>query len=195
MTDIQLKMTGTCPLLVHNARLSNPLDPMAKAIKKISAKRSKTDEDYAEMARLEFLGGLYHDPEQGPYMPGDNVYRALLDAARKRKLGPKVQTGVIVLSNVNPLEYKGPREPDELWADESFRHQASVKVNNARVIRTRPVFAEWATSAIVYVDTQIMDLTDFEQIVEIAGSLIGLGNWRPRFGRFEGQVTVIPDNA
>jgi hypothetical protein len=193
--DIKLDVTGTCPLLVHNARLSNPLDPIAKSIKKISAKRSKTDDDYAEMAHAEFLGGLYHDSEQGPYMPGDNIYRALLDAARKRKLGPKVQTGVIVLSNVNPLVYKGPRDPEALWADESFRHQASVKVNNARVIRTRPIFHDWATSAIIYVDTQIIDLGDFEQIVDIAGSLIGLGNWRPRYGRFAGSVTVIPDNA
>lgn len=190
--DIKLDIKGVCPMLMHNARLSNPLDPIARDIKKISAKRNKSEDDYMEMARLEFHGGLYYDPESGPYMPADNIYRACLDAARKRKLGPKVETGVIVLSNVNPVDYTGPREPDALWNETAFRHQHSVKVNKARVIRTRPVFHEWATSAIVYLDTQIIDLADFKQIVEIAGSLVGLGNWRPRYGRFEGEVTVIP---
>ncbi len=189
--DLQLDITGTTPLLMHNARLSNPLDPMARAMKKVSAKRNKAEDDHEELAHLEFLGSLYADADAGPYIPADNIFRALVDAGRKRKLGVKVTSGVIVTSNVNPLAYKGPRDPEDLWRDGSFTHQASAKVGQVRVIRTRPQFIKWASSALLYLDTEVLDFDDLAQLVDIAGRIIGLGDWRPRFGRFEGSLTVI----
>ena len=39
----------------------------------------KTDEDHIAMRRIEFESSLYLDPEQGPYLPGPNIARALLD--------------------------------------------------------------------------------------------------------------------
>lgn len=183
--ELKLTLRGTAPLLMHNARLSNPLDPLAKALKKVTSKRAKSEDDYEEMARVEFLGSLYMDPDVGPYVPPDNLFRALVDAGRKRKLGTKITSGVIILSDTNPLSYDGPRTAEALWADPAFRHQASVKVGMQRVIRTRPVFAGWATSANLYLDTEVLDYEDLVQVVEIAGRLVGLGDWRPRFGRFE----------
>jgi hypothetical protein len=190
LMDLTLEITGTAPLLMHNARLSNPRDPVARALRTISAKRGKADDDYEELAHLEFLGSLYTDPDIGPYVPGDNIFRALVDGARKHKLGVKVTSGVIVMSSVNPLAYPGPRTPEELWKDGSFTHESSVKVGMARVIRTRPVFAVWKTSASLYLDTETLDFHDLQQIVESAGRLVGLGDWRPRFGRFDGALTV-----
>lgn len=190
--DLQLDITGTAPLLMHNARLSNPLDELARAMKKVSAKRSKSEDDYLELARLEFLGGLYANPV-GPYIPADNIFRCLVDAGRKRKLGVKVTSGVIVTTDENPLAYKGPREPDELWRDGNFMLQASAKVGQQRIIRTRPRFINWATSAMLYLDTEVLDFDDLTQLVDISGRLIGLGDWRPRYGRFEGTLTVVKE--
>jgi hypothetical protein len=198
--DLKLDITGTAPLLMHNARLSNPLDELARAMKKVSAKRSKSEDDYLELARLEFLGGLYNGPV-GPYIPADNIFRCLVDAGRKRKLGVKVTSGVIITTDENPLAYKGPREPDELWRDGNFMLQASAKVGQQRIIRTRPKFPvdpknsdnSWRTSAMLYLDTEVLDYDDLTQLVDIAGRLIGLGDWRPRYGRFEGTLTVVKD--
>lgn len=188
--DLQLDITGTAPLLMHNARLSNPLDPIARAMKKVSAKRSKAEDDYEELAHLEFLGGIYFDSDAGPYLPGENIFRALVDAGRKRKLGVKVTSGVFVKTSVNPIAYKGPREPEDLWRDGNFTHQASAKVGQQRIIRTRPTFTTWSTSAMLYLDTEVLDFDDLTQLVDIAGRLIGLGDWRPRFGRFDGSLKV-----
>lgn len=69
MIKFRITLHGINPLLMHNSRLSNPLDPNAKAMKKVSGKRQKTDEDHAELARLEHAGSLYHDPIAGPYIP------------------------------------------------------------------------------------------------------------------------------
>lgn len=191
--DFKLTIVGTSPLLMHSARLSNPLDSSARAMKKISAKRNKTEEDYVHLAELEFGGGLYHDSDIGPFMPGPNIVRCLVDAGRKRKLGQKVTQAVFVETPVNPLQYNGPRDVKGLWENVNFRHEASVKVGTSRVIRTRPQFTQWATAAVLNVDTEILDADDLAQIVEIAGSVIGLGDWRPTFGRFSGTLEKIKE--
>ena len=180
---------------MHNARLSNPLDPAAKALKKVTSKRNKTDDDYAEAAHLEFRGGLYHDTDAGPYIPSDNIWRCLYDAAKKSKRGPKVKEGVLITTDVNPLAGYGrsgkSRDAEALWADENFRHYASAKVGQVRVTRCRPIFRTWKVAADGILDANVLDYAELEQIAETAGLLIGLGDWRPKFGRFTAQVEKI----
>lgn len=191
MAKFRLTCTGTTPLLMHNSRLSNPTDPVAKSMKRVSSKRTKTDDDHEELARLEHMGSLYFDAEMGPFIPGQNFERCLLDAARVTKAGKKVERGVFIETNVNPLAYDGPRTLDGLWADENFRHTASVKVQQNRVTRTRPQFRTWAVDADGMFDGAVISLEELGEIAETAGRMIGLGDWRPRFGRFDAQIEVI----
>ena len=190
--DFTITLEGTGALLMHNARLSNPLDPAAKAIKKVSGKRNKTEDDHAEMAHLEFIGSLYYDPDAGPFIPGANIWRALYDGAKKSKRGPKVKEGLLITSDVNPLAGYGragkSRDAEALWADENFRHFASAKVGQVRVTRCRPIFRTWKVEAEGNIDVNVLDFAEVEQIAETAGNLIGLGDWRPRFGRFTATV-------
>lgn len=188
MSRFRMTCTGTKPLLMHNARLSNPLDDIAKAMKRVTAKRIKTDEDHEELARLEHMGGLYLDSDLGPYVPGQNFERCLVDAARITKAGKKIERGVFVDTDVNPLAYDGPRDVDGLWKDENFRHAASVKVGTSRVTRTRPQFREWMVEAEGEFDAAVISLTELSEVATTAGLMIGLGDWRPRFGRFVAQV-------
>lgn len=181
-------ITGTEGLLMHNARLSNPLDPATKELKRLTGKRTKTEEDHEAVAHAEFAGSLYLDDVIGPYVPADNIFRCLWDAAKKTKRGVKVKEGLIITSLVNPLAYEGPRDPDKLWDDVNFRHFASVKVGMQRVMRCRPFFRTWRTEAEGYIDTAILELDELRQIADTAGQLIGLGDWRPKYGRFTATV-------
>lgn len=191
MAKFRLTCTGTTPLLMHNARLSNPTDEIAKAMKRVSSKRTKTDDDHEELARLEHMGSLYFDDDMGPFIPGQNFERCLVDAARVTKAGKKIERGVFVETNINPLAYDGPRTIDELWKDDNFRHVASVKVQQNRVTRTRPQFRTWAVDADGMFDPAVISLEELAEIAETAGRMIGLGDWRPRFGRFDPQVEAI----
>lgn len=185
-----ITLTGTADLLMHNARLADPLDPVAKAMKKISALRKKTEDDHLEMRRLEHLGSLYYDPKAGPYIPAENIERCLVDAAKRSRRGTDLKAGMVITTNVNPLAYPGPRTPDELWADENYRHLKSSKVTTNRVMRCRPLFRHWSVEADGVLDTGLLAKDDFIGIAETAGNLIGLGDWRPRFGRFTVEVTA-----
>lgn len=188
MHHFTITLEGTAPLLMHSARLSDPLDPATKALKEITSKRKKTDDDIAEQARREFIGGLYWDDEIGPYLPSDNIFRSLVDAAKKYRLGKKLTEGIVFETDVNPLAYNGPRTISGLWEDKNFVHRASVKVQTSRVMRTRPMFRDWAADATAVYDPNVIDLAEIKQIAETAGSLIGIGDWRPRFGRFVATI-------
>ena len=95
MDIVTIKLTGTAPILLHSDRLSNPLDSLTKEIKTYTGKRKKTDEDHAEIARLEWTGGMYYDEKTGPYLPARNIKAMLISAAKKTKDGPKAKTGLI----------------------------------------------------------------------------------------------------
>lgn len=191
MINFRITLTGTAPLLMHNSQLADPLNPIVKEKKKVSSKRTKTDDDHAEMARLEYLGSLYLIPEVGPYLPGQNIERALLDAARISKQGKKIERGIFIQTDENPLSYKGPRAAADLWADENFRLMASVKQQTSRIMRCRPMFREWACAAEGILDPSVIDIADLETIATTAGQMIGIGDWRPRYGRFTATVERI----
>lgn len=86
------------------------------------------------------------------------------------------------------MGYAGPRDPEALWKDGNFAFRATIKVSTSRVARTRPMFSEWATQCEGVIDESQLDLDQLGQIAENAGAFVGLGDWRPRFGRFTAKV-------
>ncbi|SLD35244.1 hypothetical protein [Mycobacteroides abscessus] len=194
MKQFTIEIRGINPLLMHNSRLSDEFDPIVKAIKKITAKKTKqTEDDRWEKRRLEFLGSLYFDETVGPYMPGLNIEQCLLHAARMTKNGKDIERGLRITSDINPIAYDGPRDLDGLWdkGNAAHVHNASVKVQRARIIRTRPVFRQWATVAEGMFDPEILDFESLLSFGEKAGQYIGLGDWRPRFGTFEATIKEV----
>ena len=183
---LRFRIRGVAPLLMHNGQLADPANKWSRAIKEISSKRKKTDADYEEMARLEWLGSLYLSQE-GPCLPGTVLEGALIGkggAARKQRMGKQAAAGLYVTQNF-PLEYEGSRDPDELWKDEDFRFSVVVVVGTSRVVRTRPIFHEWVVEVGVEVDADMVNPDDVGLWMSIAGREVGLGDWRPKYGRFE----------
>lgn len=134
------------------------------------------------MAKIEFMAGLYMS-KSGPIIPAENLTAMLIRAAKKRREGPSATSGMFVLEH-SQLEYEGPRDAAELWEDEQFRHVALVSVQRARIARTRPIFSNWtAVVKVTYEDEQVNE-AQLDDWFKIAGEQIGIGDWRPRFGRF-----------
>jgi hypothetical protein len=178
----QCKIIGATPLLCHNGLLADPTNPIVRMIKPISGKRDKTESDYLEMSRLEWHGGLYLTDGK-PCIPGEVIEACLMEAARKRKKGKQAQAGIIVPEDA-PIQYDGPTEPAEMWESGNFIHKVGVKVQRNKVIRTRPIFKKWALDLeVLYLDS-LLNRSEVESFVQIAGQIVGLGDWRPKFGRF-----------
>lgn len=179
---LSYKLTSSAPLIQHNGQTADPLNRFSKAIKQISSKRNKTDADYEEMARLEFMAGLYMSAD-GPVIPNTVIDGMTLNAAKKMKDGPRAKAGCFCLTHAK-LEYDGPRTANELWADERFRFVAKVKVGQASVMRMRPRFDEWSAIISVNIEDTLINPAQVDRWMEIAGTQVGLGDWRPQFGHF-----------
>lgn len=190
-----ITLTGTRPLLMHNARLADPLSPYTQAVAEITGKRKKTLDDHREIALREWRGGLYYSDELGPYIPGENLERMLVDSAKITRDGQNIKRGVVIHSDECPLQYDGPRDVRKLAGDENFRLMAMIRTPSGRVSRCRPRFADWSLEAYGYLDVTILSPEDFQAIVERSGRLVGLGDWRPRYGRFTAAVRFTPEEG
>lgn len=187
---VRLSLEGTAPLLMHSARGVDPLDPVVKQIKAITAKRKKTEEDMATVARLEFEVSMYFLDSVGPFIPGVNVEKCLVEGGRITKSGKNVERGLFVLDNACPLLYNGPRDIEGLWNNTEFRSMMAVGVGGRKIMRCRPIFNDWSVECEAEVDTTVLNQSELEQIATHAGSMVGLGDFRPRYGRF--ITTVAP---
>ena len=188
----QIECTGISPLLMHSDRASDPLSKEAQWLSEISGKRRKTEADIVELARREFHCSLYLDTAGRPTIPIDNVHSCLYAAAKRRKEGP-IFSGSLTVSSAR-FDYDGPDHPDALWkAQDAFVDRRSVKVGTSRVIRTRAIFPAWSLKVTAEHDPDVADLFRIRLWAEIAGTRIGLGDYRPQrgglFGRFEARVT------
>lgn len=185
---VEISIQGTTALLVHNVRLADPLDSSARRLSSLTGAKSaskRTTEDHMAIARAEFDGGLYYNEAIGPYVPTLWLEAALKKAGGLTKEGTQVQRALIFFEDQAMLEYDGPRELPQLWADENYRLTTMVKQGQVRVPRTRPMFRQWSLATTAHLDTSALELKDLNRIGRTCGLYIGLGDWRPRYGRFE----------
>lgn len=55
-------------------------------------------------------------------------------------------------------------------------------------MRTRPMFRQWMLEAVAELDSGLLSVEQLQAIADDAGSMVGLGDYRPRYGRFECAV-------
>ncbi len=199
MKQIEIKLTGLAPLIQHNIRLANPLDPVTREMKRFTAKKSNmTDEERRIVQKLEWFGGLYTNAEEETVGDGDvrveasarvilpavNLEALIVEGAKKQRKGKQAKAAVFI--EQDPLlDYSGPKEVNDLYG--TGRHSLVVGVRNrqSRIMRTRPIFREWSVSFAVTYDDRSIDKGQIVEALEAAGRQVGVGDWRPKFGRFQ----------
>ena len=185
LETVAVRIVGISPIIPHNGQLADPMNKFVRSIKEITAKgKKKTDADMEAMARLEFMGGLYVDEDGHPAIPGECIEGMIRDGAKKSRAGKDAICGIIS-DGVWPIIYDGPKDLEKLWQDERFRDYRGVKVGQARVMRMRPKFPDWSLDFQVTYQDDVVNRTALEKWLRDAGQLVGLCDFRPKFGRFE----------
>jgi len=191
MKSLKTKWTGIRPIIMHNGLMADPTNEYTIKIKEICRKGSKklTQADYEERDRLEWEAGLYWDDTLGPIIPSDNIERCIQLGAQKSRIGKDVQAAVFCCEPVVKLEYQGTRDKDKLASDPRFCIRKGVAVQKSRIIRIRPMFPTgWSLTFELEYDENIVNEKDLVKAMRDAGAIVGLGDWRPKFGRFSVDV-------
>lgn len=191
MKTFEITLNHVSPLLMHSTKGANPLDPIAKELKKITSKRSKTDEDHLAMAELDYKLGAYYDEEVGFYLPAEMLEACIREGAKANKNGQKAKIAIFVNEEKVKLIHDGPQTLEEAYKESDMKDVRIVTVNNSKILRCRPRFNRWAVKFTVELDDTIMAVDDFIQAVDIAGKQKGLGDYRPRYGRFVAKVEEV----
>lgn len=185
---IDISLTGTTPLVMHNVQLADPDNDWTKAIAAINAKGSNmTEDDRREKARLQWFGGLYvgQHGHPGPVVPTANLRKCFKETASATKQGKTIARAVVPLELEVPLVYDGPHDLKKLYALPQFVYTTMVGINRAKVQNTRPLFPHWQVRCQVELITELLDFDRFAAIVRKAGIIEGLGDNRINgYGRF-----------
>jgi len=191
MKTIKTKWTGIRPLLMNNGQMCDPTNPASRRVKELTRKGSKklTDSDYDEIYQRQWAGKLYWSEELGAVVPAANLERCIQLGAQKSRLGKDVQAAVFCVGEEIKLDYAGPRTAEQLYASGKFQLKVPVVINKARVISIRPMFpTKWSLTFELEFDETILNEKNLIKAMQDAGALVGLGDWRPKFGRFSVEI-------
>lgn len=180
-------------MLLHNGRLANPLDQHTRAIAAVAGKTKKTMEELARLAQLEARGGMYETAEGALGLPVANVWRCLYNAAKAFKLGESVKQALIPTIEVVPLLIGGDAIAcdDYIGADSERLFYVPVVIKRNRTMRARPkIPAGWEATVSMILLTDVLQAESLKPVIERAGRLVGLGDWRPLYGTFSATTEV-----
>ena len=124
----------------------------------------------------EYLRGSLIDPKNcaAKYLPDPRSPRkSALDLFR---------AGVLALTDLAPIT-RADGSPADTW---DYLDRRRVTVQRAGITRERPAFAAgWQATVVMLVATpQYIDPILLRQTLTQAGILVGVGDFRPSFGRF-----------
>ena len=184
MKQIKLKLTGTCPLMLNNARTVNPFDEYSKMLKPLSSKRTKTEDDLEEISRIKFLASWYY--EDGRYiMPAPNAEQSFTEAARERKLGKKFEKSFRIYDDAE-LDFKDKNlPPEQLYELGVYVDIRAVGIKNVKITTTRAIVPEWSITVVCWYDESQLNDSEVLEVAQVAGLRYGVGTYRRRYGKFD----------
>ena len=207
MRRFVIDVQGTSALLLSNNLCSDPLSVAAKTKKHFTTKRVKADKDHENLRIIDWVYSGYwkedgtvtiddaenaisFDGFAGLYLPAQNFQRCLRNGATAFKLGKEVERALIV-EHEGILEYDGPGTAAEMLVHPKFMLTSPVVRQKVTNWVTRITLPFWSTKFSVIMDDDRISVDALERIVTAAGRFEGIGTWRPRYGRFVGEINEV----
>lgn len=163
---------GVAPILFHRWNVE-AVETKAKAAKGSAAKKSDDIESY-----------LYRTDAGEIALPGEYLRQSIIMAAKfqqdprsPRKSAMDLFKAAVI--SLTPLASLGATEPD-------FLDRRRVMVQRNGITRTRPAMKEgWRAEVDLMVNLpEYVPPVLLRQVLDNAGRLIGVGDFRPTYGRF-----------
>ncbi|MCC6535256.1 MAG: hypothetical protein IT531_22135 [Burkholderiales bacterium] len=169
---VALTITGSSDLLFHRWNCE-AVDAKAKAAKNSKSKKSDDVESY-----------LWRNDAGELCIPGEYLRQSIIMAAKFRQdpRSPRksamdlFKAGVVTLTNLSSLGV----------SDSDYLDTRRVMVQRAGINRTRPAMrAGWKAGFELQILTpEYIDPHFLQDVIQMAGRLVGIGDFRPTFGRF-----------
>lgn len=171
MYRIDARIRGVAPLLFNKIADITTIDQPSPGGKKTH--RQREDEALLKI----------HRNGHGIYMPAWNLKCAMVDGARRGGIKEgRVNIAPFILATVFPEDALfGKTEPDAI-----HEHPGRVPPKTGGYVMVRrPMFhTNWELPLVINVTDDRRNPESLRKSLEEAGTLAGLGSWRPEYGRF-----------
>ncbi len=176
MKRIEIEITGVAPLLHNRFPTEDHGQNISKAKKKVYVPTEEAERK------------LYKDEKGNIVHPAEHIFQSIRRAAtdfkfdKRKSFKDVIVSGIIVTPDMIPLLTDKPYEIDT----------RPVVIQRARVLCWRPKFNNWKLKFVIDIlDDENISPSNLKEILEKAGQAKGIGDYRPRFGRF--QVTSFQE--
>jgi hypothetical protein len=168
LKEFDIEIEGLRPLLMHSPT----------GISDVSTTRQSGKPDYSQEAEK----ALYRDEDGTIFVPASWIEGTLRKGSTNFKIpgrGKKTYKDLMLSSvEVDPQEIKIVPQKYEIDC-------RSVVVQRSRIIRYRPIFKKWHLSFCLRLLDDQLDETAIKEILQYAGSYVGVGDFRPKYGLFK----------
>lgn len=155
--------------------------------------KSQEKLDPLERERAFWREKLYFDDKGNVYMPGENLHQMMKDAATYWGMkiagsANKTYTNVIDKGLIVDNCYMGMKKDSPLFTGLGKMvngNPSKGKKSGAKVYKIRPLLMNWSMTFTVHCFDARLTKPILKTIMSYAGTFIGMGDWRPIYGRFE----------
>ncbi len=182
--SVVVKIRGTAPILWH-AWNDDAVKEKGDAKKGSAAKKTDNVESY-----------VYRNPSGHICLPGTYLVGSMTNktnGAAKYRQDPRsprksaldlYKAGVVALTTLAPIIPAKQTEPTKDW---DYLDRRRVVVQQNAVTRVRPAFAEgWRCEVqLLVIAPEYISPSDLHACLADGGRLVGVGDFRPTFGRFQ----------
>lgn len=176
---------GTADLLLHAWNIES-IAEKASAKKGSATKKTDNIESYVR-----------RNDDGKICLPSEYLRMSVIGAAKFRQdpRSPRksamdlFKAAIIGLQPLCPITTSKGEEPTS-W---DYEHRCRVQIQRAGITRSRPAFKEGWTVEVPLMVTlpEYIDAKDLNETIASAGRLIGVGDFRPTYGRFQVVKFVI----
>lgn len=169
---VEVEIEGVSPILFHRWNCES-VESKSKAKKGSAEKKTDDVESY-----------VYRNDKKELCIPGEYLRGAIVGAAKFRQdpRSPRKSAADLFKAcviSLTPLASLGVKDWD-------YMDKRRVVIQRNAITRSRPAMAEgWKATFILQVQLpEYVDQAMLNETIAAAGKLIGLGDFRPSFGRF-----------
>lgn len=182
MLNITVELTGISPLIC------NKFSDAAAMASSNGTRGSSAATDRGTPLDIA-TSKLYVGHDEKPMIPQPNLLRCLVDGGKFHKVGKSqltTQSGSMLFACLFVEATEIPIEHDQPWKVDT--RAVVIPSTKGRILTHRPVFDDWRLRFEMQLDTSLCSARLMRQVVDDAGSRIGLGDFRPSkkgpYGRF-----------
>jgi hypothetical protein len=170
---VRVTIQGSAPMLFHRWN-NEAVEEKARAAKGSAAKKTDDVESY-----------IYRNEQNQICLPGEYLRQSIIEACRYRQdpRSPRKSAMDLYRAGLAVLTELAPLGKSKDW---DYIDKRRVRVQRQSITRHRPAFkAGWrATFDFLVMLPEYISRESLREVIEQAGRLVGIADFRPSFGRY-----------